>query len=162
MSIKINIGSLKEGGQQIELETDAAELRLEESSGWQSKGNIKVLLDLFKTTNQLDIKANIRGLLQLECDRCLDLYEKPLEQNLELVYVLKSPREESVNDDYYRTYDPNMRTIDITNDIKEMIVLAVPMKRVPFEKEDGSCSWCGKTREYWQQFIVDEEESENK
>ena len=160
MSIKINIGSLKEGSQQIELETDPAELTLEKSTGWRTKGNVKVILDLFKTANQLDIKAKIIGLLELECDRCLDFYEKPIERVFELVYVLKSPREEPVNDDYYRTYDPNMRTIDITNDIKEMVVLAVPMKRVPQEKEDGSCTWCGKTKEYWHLFIVDKEELE--
>ena len=43
-----------------------------------------------------------------------------------------------------------------TNDIKEMVLLAIPMRQVPEEKQDGSCSWCGKTKEYWHQFIVDE------
>jgi hypothetical protein len=34
------------------------------------------------------------------------------------------------------------------------------MRQVPEERQDGSCSWCGKTKEYWHQFIVDEEELE--
>ena len=162
MSIKINIGSLKEGSQQLEIETNSNELGLRESQELGIKGNIRVLLDLFKTSNQLDIRAKIKGLFELECDRCLDLFEKPFEQELELVYVQKSPREESFNDDYLRTYDPNMRTADITGDIKEMIMLAVPMRKVPGGKNDGSCSWCGKTKDYWQQFIIDEEELKNK
>ncbi|HEY3250782.1 MAG TPA: DUF177 domain-containing protein [Ignavibacteria bacterium] len=157
MSIKINIGSLKEGSHQLELETSTNELGLREHI---VKG-IRVFLDLFKTNNQLDIKAKIKGLFEFECDRCLDLYEKQFEQDLELVYVQKSRREESFNDDYLRTYDPNMKTVDITADVKEMVVLAVPMRRVPTEKNDGSCSWCGKTKDYWHQFIVDEEELES-
>ena len=155
MSIKINIGSLNDGGQQLLLEADTKELGLEDNL---VNGNVSVLLDLFKTNNQLSVKAKISGLFAFECDRCLDLYEKSFEQELEIVYVMKSPREEPVNDDYYRTYFPHMRVIDITNDIKEMVVLAVPMRHVPHAKEDGSCSWCGKSKEYWHQYIVDEEE----
>jgi uncharacterized metal-binding protein YceD (DUF177 family) len=162
MAIKINIGSLKEGSQEIELEVLPAELGLELNSNWKVKGNVGVKLELFKTSNQLDIKVIIKGILELECSRCLDLFEKALQQELELVYVQKSPREEAFNDDYYRTYNPHMKTVDITNDIKEMILLAVPMRQVPEENQDGSCSWCGKTKEYWHQFIVDEEELENK
>jgi len=162
MAIKINIGSLKEGSQQIELEAFPAELGLEDSTVWKIKDGVKVLLDLFKTANQLDIRTKITGILELECSRCLDLYEKQLEQDLELVFVQKSPREEAFNDDYLRTYYPHMKTVDITADIKEMIMLALPMRQIPEEKQDGSCSWCGKTKEYWHQFIVDEEELENK
>lgn len=158
MSIKINIGSLKEGSQQIELETTAHELGVDQSHEFSIKGPVNVLLDFFKTVHQLDIRIKIKGLLELECDRCLDLYEKQFEQNLELVYVQKSQREESFNDDYLRTYDPSMRTVNVTPDIKEMVILAVPMRKVPQENKDGSCSWCGKTKEYWQQFIVDEKE----
>jgi len=159
MSIKISIGSLKEGSQQVALEVSPAELGLEDNF---FKGNVFIQLDLFKTVHQLDINANISGMLEMECDRCLDLFEKKFEQNLELVYVQKSPREEAFNDDYLRTYNPHMKTVDITNDVKEMILLAIPMRRVPAENKDGSCSWCGKTKEYWNQFIVDEEELENK
>jgi uncharacterized metal-binding protein YceD (DUF177 family) len=138
MSIKISIGSLKEGSQQLTLQAAPVELGLQENI---IKGNIDIFLDLFKTDNQLDIQAKITGLLELECGRCLDLFEKEFEQVLELVYVQQSP-------------------VYITNDIREMVMLAVPMRRIPYEKEDGSCSWCGKTKEYWHRFIVDEEELE--
>jgi len=157
MSIKINIGSLNDGGQQLEMDTDSAELGLEKNL---VNGRVHILLDLFKANNQLSVKAKISGLFGFECDRCLELFDKPFEQDLEIVYVQKLHREEEFDDDYMRTYNPGMKTVDITNDIKEMVMLAVPMKRIPAEKPDGSCSWCGKTKEYWQQFIVDEEELE--
>jgi uncharacterized metal-binding protein YceD (DUF177 family) len=155
MSIKINIGSLKDGGQQLLLETDSAELGIEENI---VKGSVIVMLELFKTNDQLDIRAKVTGIFSFICDRCLEVFDKPFEQSLELVYAQKSPREEEYNDDYMRTYNANMKTIDITNDIREMVMLAVPMRRLPDEKKDGSCSWCGKTKEYWQQFIVNKED----
>ena len=155
MSIKINIGSLKDGGQHLLLETDSAELGIEENF---LKGNVNVSLELFKTNDQLDIRAKASGIFGFECDRCLEVFDKRFEQALELVYAQKSPREEEYNDDYMRTYNPNMKTIDITNDIREMVMLAVPMRRIPDENSDGSCSWCSKTKEYWRQFIVEKEE----
>jgi hypothetical protein len=36
------------------------------------------------------------------------------------------------------------------------------MKKVPEEKPDGACSWCGKGKAYWNNIIADEEELKNK
>jgi uncharacterized metal-binding protein YceD (DUF177 family) len=50
-----------------------------------------------------------------------------------------------------------MKTIDITNDVREFILLSVPMRKVPAETDTGACSWCGKTEEYWKSLIQDKE-----
>ena len=55
-----------------------------------------------------------------------------------------------------------MKSVDITSDIKESIILSVPMKKLPSENPDSSCSWCGKTKEYWSSIIIDEEELEDR
>lgn len=158
MAIKINIGSLSDGSQQLDLVSDAKEAGLDESL---LKEDVNIRLELTKTTHQLDIRANLRGSLNLECDRCLEEFKMPFETGFEVVFVQKSPREEEINDDYIRTYSPHMKQVDITNDIKETIILTVPMKKVPEEKPDGSCSWCGKGKDYWNGIIVSEEDLEN-
>ena len=155
MAIKINIGSLKDGNQQLELVSDTKELGLDENL---LKSGLSITLDLTKTTHQLDVRARLKGELNLECDRCLDEFRKPFEADFELVFVQKSPREEVIDDDYIRSYSPHMKQVDITNDIKEIVLLSIPMKKIPEEKEDGSCSWCGKGKDYWNDIIVDEEE----
>jgi uncharacterized metal-binding protein YceD (DUF177 family) len=91
--------------------------------------------------------------MNLVCDRCLERYELPFERDFEIVFVQKAEREEKINEDFIRSYSPFMKTIDITNDIREYILLSVPMRKVPAETETGSCSWCGKTQEYWQNLI---------
>lgn len=155
MAIKINIAALGDGSQQVALITDYKELNLDKDF---VDGNINILLDLFKTVHQLDVKVNISGLLNLECDRCLEAFEKQFSVSFEIVYVQKTLREHEIDEDYIRTYNASMQTIDLTTDIRETVILAVPMKKIPDEKPDGSCSWCGRTKEYWSNVIIDEDE----
>jgi uncharacterized protein len=157
MAIKINIGTLNEGSQQIQLTSGFEELGLAENL---IKGPVNILLDLYKTIHQLDLKVKVTGVLQLECDRCLEVFDKDFEAGLELIFVQKNSREEEINEDNIRTYNPFMKSVDITGDIKELIILTVPMKKIPAEKPDGACSWCGKTREYWKNLIIEKDENE--
>jgi uncharacterized metal-binding protein YceD (DUF177 family) len=157
MAIKINIGTLNEGGQQIALKSGFSELGLDENL---LKGPVNILLDLYKTVHQLDLKVKVTGILMLECDRCLDAFEKNFEAEFELIFVQKNSREEEINEDNIRTYNPFMKSVDITSDIKELIILTMPMKKLPDEKPDGSCSWCGKTKEYWKSLIIEKDEDD--
>jgi uncharacterized protein len=154
MAIKLNIGTLKEGTQQIDLLTDAKEIGVDEEL---IKGDISLSIELFKAIHQLDLKAKINGIMSLVCDRCLEKYELPFQRDFEMVFVQQTEREEKINEDYIRSYSPFMKTIDITNDIREYVLLSIPMKKIPAENETGTCMWCGKTEEYWKKFIHDEE-----
>ncbi len=157
MAIKIGISSLNEGSQVIELKSDENELLLDKGT---LSGPLDIKLELFKTSNQLDLKAHLSGVLLLGCDRCLDEFQMKFTSDFELVFVQKSPREEEINEDYIRTYSPHMRTIDITNDIKEAVLLTVPMKKLPGEKPDGSCSWCGRTKDFWEGILTEKNEDD--
>jgi uncharacterized protein len=154
VAIKLNIGTLKDGSQQIELVTDSKEIGLDDKL---LKSNLFINIDLFKASHQLDLKVKLSGVMNLVCDRCLDAYELPFESEFEIVFVQKSEREEAINDDYIRSYSPFMKTVDITNDIREYVLLSVPMRRVPAETPEGVCTWCGKTEDYWKNLIRDEE-----
>lgn len=154
MAIKINIGTLNQGSQKLELFSGTREIGIDEKL---VKGNLMINIDLFKATHQLDLKVRISGIMNLVCDRCLEVYELPFESDFEIVFVQKSEREEAINDDYIRTYSPFMKTVDITNDIREYVLLSVPMRKVPAETPEGACRWCGKTEEYWKNLIKDEE-----
>lgn len=150
MAIKINIGTLGDGSQQIEIISDANEIGLEEGL---LKGKLKITIDLFKAIHQVDLKIKLTGIMTFTCDRCLDKYELPFEENFEQVFVQKTQREEDFSDDYIRTYSSFMKTVDITNDIREYILLSMPMRKVPEETDEGVCSWCGKNKEYWQNLL---------
>jgi uncharacterized protein len=159
MAIKLNIGTLGDGSHQIDLISDAKELGLDVGL---LKDKLDVFIDLFKASHQIDLRLKLTGIMTLTCDRCLEIYEIPFERNFELVFVQKSQREEAFSDDYIRTYSPFMKTVDITNDIREYVLLSMPMRKVPAENADGICTWCGKTKEYWKNLIIPREADEEK
>ncbi|RPI13039.1 MAG: DUF177 domain-containing protein [Ignavibacteriae bacterium] len=154
MAIKINIGTLNDGTHEIELVSDSKELGLESGI---IKDKLYIYLEMFKTSNQLDLRINLKGKFILPCDKCLEMYEHPFENDFELVYVQQAQREEKFDDDYVKSYSPHMKTIDITDDIRQFVLLSIPMKHVPVMKDDGTCTWCGKTKEYWESFLKEEE-----
>jgi uncharacterized metal-binding protein YceD (DUF177 family) len=154
VAIKLNIGTLNDGSQQIELVSDAKEIGIDDRL---LKGSLLINIDLFKASHQLDLKVKLSGIMTLACDRCLEVYEQPFGTDFEIVFVQKSEREEAINDDYIRSYSPFMKTVDITDDIREYFLLAVPMRKVPAETPEGVCTWCGKTEDYWKNLIQDEE-----
>ena len=155
MAIKINVGILKDGDQIIDFVTDAKEIGLDENL---VKNKIYVSVDVFKAAHQIDLDVKVNGTLKLTCDRCVDEFEQPFENEFELVYVQKSAGEMELNTDYIRLYTPFLRSIDLTADVRDITLLSVPMKKLPAETADGTCSWCGKTKEYWKDFIVDEDQ----
>ena len=153
MAIRINLGTLKEGSQVLEFESDSKEIGLDESI---IKDKLNISINLSKVAHQIDMNIFLKGWLNLTCDRCLEIFEKELNSSFELVFVQKSQRESSFDDGYVKTFNPFMKTIDITGDIREYILLSIPMKHLPEENPDGTCSWCGKSKEYWKNFIKEE------
>jgi len=151
MSVKINIAELRAGDQRFEIVTNAVELGLDKNL---LKGSINVEIDVFKAPAQLDFNVHIQGILNLCCDRCLEDYDQPFNTDFELVYIQKSNGEVKSDDGYINLYTPFTRCIDITNDLREYILLAVPMRKVPKEI-NGKCSWCCKSNEMWNTDIID-------
>lgn len=158
MAIKFNIGAINEGEHELELFASGGELGLDKDL---LKGDLKIKARFYKTANQLDLRMALDGIFLLECDRCIEKYQSPFHKDFELVFVQKHEREESFDDDTIRTYTLHMKTIDVTNDIKDFVLLSIPMKKLPTEKPDGSCSWCGKAKGYWNQYIKEENRSLN-
>lgn len=150
MAIRINTGTLKDGDQTLDFIIKAGEIGLEDKL---IRDKLYISVDLFKVSHQIDLKISISCILNLTCDRCLEIFEKELNSEFELVFVQKSARESSFDDGYVRTFSPYMQTIDITEDIREFVLLSIPMKHLPVERDDGSCSWCGKSKEYWKDLI---------
>jgi uncharacterized protein len=155
MAIRINVGTLKEGNQVLDFISNSREIGLEDTL---LKDKLNISIDLNKVSHQIDMRISLDGLVNLICDRCLEVYEKKLKSEFELVFVQKSSRENSFDDGYVKTFSPFMKTIDITEDIREYVLLSIPMKHLPPENKDGTCSWCGKTKKFWKNYIKEIED----
>ncbi|MCS7233086.1 MAG: DUF177 domain-containing protein [Synergistetes bacterium] len=87
--------------------------------------------------------------LKLHCSRCLELFSFPVKVEFEVEYrrgeeQFTSSKERSLNEDDFRISYFAGENIDIEGDIRQFIILSIPMK--PLCKEDckGLCPVCGK------------------
>lgn len=107
-------------------------------------GNIILDIRLVKSRDFILVNAAVSGIMKFECDRCTEIYEHRYENTFELLYRFKGLRYENIsgNEDvnvYYINKDD--REIDITEPLRDYLLLTIPMKKNPEEK-DGVCLFC--------------------
>jgi uncharacterized protein len=76
---------------------------------------------------------------ELTCDRCLETFDKGIGFNLDREYEINrtTASEEGLYVDKYLN-------IDITEPVREELIMAIPMKKICQEICKGICSDCGK------------------
>jgi uncharacterized protein len=74
------------------------------------------------------LEGNIEGSLTIECARCLEDYKFP------------------VNLDFCRDYPLSTEEIDVEDEVKQLILLNIPLKPLCKEECSGLCVKCGKNK----------------
>lgn len=144
MNMEIRISNLKDGNHFYKFENNAEDFEIEEV---EFKSGIITNVELIKTGSQFDLKAKLTGTYVMDCERCLEKYELPFDINFELVYKTDY-KGEFINDD--KDIDsnlvfisPNTHHIDIKNDVRDYLIINIPMRKIPDELND-KCLVCGK------------------
>jgi uncharacterized protein len=101
----------------LDLETDEVAFR----------GNLKVRALVSKITNALAVEADIVAPVRMRCSRCLVEVDTDLTKKLELTYQVSTAQE----------------TIDISQDIREEIILDYPVNPLCRPDCKGLCPVCG-------------------
>lgn len=136
--MKIKISSLKDGAYEYFFEDDIKKIGLEAPF----IGNYKTIVDLSTYDDQIILKVSTSINAELECDRCAKLYPSRIESSYKMVYLHEEI--DGDNDSVDVTYiskDTDM--IDISEDVREYSLLAVPMKKLCKEDCKGLCLKCG-------------------
>ena len=86
--------------------------------------------------------------LRLECGRCLDEFEVPVDARFELRYVphveaTSGEREREIDEDDLATSFHREGTIDVVDMLREQFQLALPMKPLCAQSCSGLCPECG-------------------
>lgn len=142
--MKINISSLSEGEHHYSFIEQPSVFEI---SSIDFISNVNVDINLSKRTNQIELKVKLNVKLNFICDRCLDYFPQDVKNEFLLVYKYSfknglSLNEETSNDNL-KLISPDTDYIDLTNDVRDYILLAVPMRKVPEEK-NGVCLHCKK------------------
>jgi uncharacterized protein len=137
--MKIQVGGLSEGVHRFHFDVPASEVGLgDEFSGVQTN------VDLDKTPNQIMLKAAIHTAADFSCDRCNAPFTSPLDSGYRMHYIWNQEDVGQFDVAEIQVIPQGSTIIDITEDVRQTVLIAVPLKLLCREDCLGLCPFCGK------------------
>ncbi len=142
--MKIHLAKLHEGINQLGFQIKPAELGFDEKAETQFlfPNDTCADVEIHKFGEKYFIHVHLITLAHYSCDRCLEEYDRDLTADFQLVYS-KEERVVAVDDDDFRLLGDKQTEIDLRDDIRENILLVIPMKHLCDEECKGLCPQCG-------------------
>ena len=140
--MKIQVGGLSEGNYEYELTADPAELGL----GEKFSEAVRVHAKVEKTPNQIYLTASIGASADFQCDRCLKGFRLSLSPRYHMYYLYEEREALNLDPMEVQTVPHGTSVIDITEDVRQTVLLSVPLKLLCKEDCKGLCPHCGKDR----------------
>ena len=138
-SIFLKVRGLAQGENPISLNFDASLL---DFPGFSGKGILTGTLK--RSGDRLDMQADASAEGEFECTRCAEPFHDSIAAPLRLQFVPPSLAQEE-GDPNVHTYDPvGASEIDILPDIRDALILAIPMIHLCRPNCKGLCPVCGK------------------
>lgn len=139
--IKIKVSNLTNGRYDYDFKGKVAGIDV--SGPYVDDYETRVVLNKFDNQIILDAETNI--VANLICDRCASEFQSVITSKYRLIYLFTQNIEHSENDRIDVVYlHPETDKIDITKDIRDYAILALPMKKLCLEDCKGLCPNCGK------------------
>lgn len=134
----IKISSLREGLNTLNFDGNVNEFKLLDPFF----GKYYLKLEIDKAHNQLVLKAFLKLNCKFSCDRCGNEYNEVINVNFEEVYLFGVSAENDENPDLiYLPFDADK--INLSKELYDYSVLAVPMKKLCNNDCKGICPGCG-------------------
>ena len=136
--MRIKISGLENGTYEYDFEDDIEKIDLTEPLF--GKYNVNVVLNKFD--DQIILEASTTAGANLICDRCGTEFKKTIISKYKMIYLLRSieDAEEEINITYL---SPDTHIIDLSNTVRDYMILSIPMKRLCKEDCKGLCVKCG-------------------
>jgi len=82
--------------------------------------------------------------VEIECSRCLELFDMPIEAHLQfVVQMIDSPQELESEDDDFEVIPKTQTNYDISQRVRDAVTLSLPLKPLCSEDCRGLCPMCG-------------------
>lgn len=98
-------------------------------------GTVEVIANLIKRSEFLTLDILIKGTVEVQCDRCLEYFNYPIEYSS--ILVVKFSENSSEQSDDMIILNPNDNELNLTHHIYEFISLAIPYRKIHPESADG-------------------------
>lgn len=138
--MKIQIGGLSDGLHHYSFAVASSELGL----GAQFIGNVAVEAALDKSSTQILLTSAIKATAQFECDRCVTPFTTTLQSSYTMFYLPEGSDAPHLDPAEVQVVPSGLHLIDLTEDVRQTILLSVPFKLLCKESCKGLCPTCGK------------------
>ncbi len=139
--MKISLASLSEGLHTFNFVERLAEFGLENHPNL--KDEVKIQVDIEKRSPQYVLKSLVQIGGRFACDRCTREVEKRLSGEGQVIFSSDEAMLAMSDADEIHYLAPDAKEIDITPDLRDTILLAIPMKLLCSEECRGLCAGCG-------------------
>jgi len=137
---RINISKLSDGIHEYRFEAEPSKIGLDER--FQSPVTVEVRLD--KNLKQIFLQAEAKVRMTSLCDRCLDEFTTAMDQKYSMLYIQSDRSTIDVGkEEELQVLTPDMNYIDLDEDVRQYVELAVPWKMLCKEECKGICPLCG-------------------
>lgn len=137
--MKIQIAGLSEGVHEFRFREPAANVGL----GGEYHGDVEVQVMLEKSGKQLYVKAHVSAQGDFACDRCAMPFPLQLRSMFQMYYVWNPADMEMLDQSEVQVIPAGLPVIDLADDVRQTVQLAVPLKLLCREECRGLCQRCG-------------------
>jgi uncharacterized protein len=138
--MKIQIGSLSEGLHEYQFVTPIEEVGLSDPF----HGEVRASVTLEKTGTQMLLRGIVRADGEFTCDRCARPFQLTVNTGYRMFYVAEGAQFEGIDPAELQTIAPGAGSLDIAEDVRQTVLLAIPLKILCSEGCRGLCPSCGK------------------
>ena len=93
--------------------------------------------------NRLLLAAAVSGTVRLECSRCIEPFDMPLETGITIVFHRGQVPGDVEEDDLVLLTESEAAGYDILPHVREAVILELPMRYLCSEECKGLCARCG-------------------
>jgi uncharacterized protein len=145
----LNLNEIHDAHERIEqtYPPRAFEERREAGDAFRVVAPVALAFDIYRDKDEFHLVGTIRGRLELQCSRCLEPFEWPVDAPFDLRYQPRARNtgegEREIEDDDLSTAFYEDDRIDLGQLMREQFYLALPMKPLCRELCAGLCPVCG-------------------
>ena len=141
--MEIIIKDLAEGQNQLAFQETQERLSLKPNDLFLMKP-VEVILSILKSKEKLTFYGRITALAEPECARCLKLFPATLQAEIKFILdQSEAVGSAEIKDDDYEYIPNTAASYDITNRIREALLLNLPMRFLCSPDCKGLCPSCG-------------------
>ena len=137
--MKIQVSGLSQGHYSYRFQVAPAEIGLD----GRFTAEVVVEAHLEKTVTQLALSAHLATEGRFTCDRCADEFAMPLTASYRMHYLWNEDEAAGLDPSEVQIVSASLAVIDLSEDVRQTLLLAVPLKLLCRDACKGLCPHCG-------------------